>query len=83
MSFEQAIEDLKRIEREQCEKSAMPFYKGKVRMTAYIPCKPGSLLHPAAQQVFDHVDSNARLLALNFVHEHLCLGHVIESWPID
>ena len=65
----------------------MPFYKGKVHMVARLdPRLPGTILHgpdrQVAEKVFDHGDKDARLQVRNFVHTHLCLGHIVESWPI-
>jgi hypothetical protein len=62
-----------------------PFYTGKVKMFAYGFRKGGfGRISPApiAEAIFDHSTKEGRNQVRLFVHEHLCLGHCVETYPI-
>ena len=57
------------------------FYEGKVLMRAWTLDAGGTAQEFVEEQTFDHSNKEARFAVRNFVHKHLCEGHLVESFP--
>jgi hypothetical protein len=52
-------------------------------MAAYFPpAHAGGFQKEAARKEFDHSTNQGRLAVRDFVHEHLCLGHMVTTTPL-